>query len=400
MRTGTRTALSVGLMVATAAVVAAVLVRRDLGESASEPTTSSAPDSSVTSTTTTPPMIYASGWNRLPDAPLDPRTFAVTAVVGDEVYVFGGSEYVCRPGDNCPLVGRVFRDGAAYHVVRGTWRAMADAPIDVANASTAVIGDDIYLLSGFPEFGVEMRLLRYSTVADTWTEIGDLPDNLGLAMLAHRDRLVVFPVDGMIAGSDQWMLEPTSGTWSQLPDHGLPDDVSRWLYDTPSGLLLVATDEQHAATILRLADDESGWVTLTTGAVRGVRSSVVGDTLLFSPYAYDGSAGGVFDAGTLAWSALPTLPEGSGSTTTAIGLITGAGTHITGRDGPVWDARAGVWLPMALVDGRDWPAIAGGRHGLLVFGGQDWSTVVDTGGNDTESPLLADAWLWVPPPPT
>lgn len=400
MTTGRRTALMVALMLSAAAVVAAVVVRTDGGDSSSVSTaTSTVPDTSAATTTTTPPMVYAAGWNRLPDPPLDPRTFAVTAVVGDEVYVFGGSEYVCAPGDNCPLVGRVFRDGAAYDLVRGTWRALAEAPIDFPNASTAVIGDDIFVLAGFPDFGVAMRLLRYSTVDDLWSEVVNLPDALGIGLASHGGRLVVFPVAGMTEGVAEWAFDPSAATWTMLPEHGLADDDSRAFASGPSGLLLVATDERHEATVLRLADDGSEWVTLTTGEVRGARSSVVGDAVLFSPYAYDGSEGGTFDAATLTWSPLPPLPEEFGSTAEAAGLITLDGASLVRLEGPVWDARTGAWTTMTAVDGRDWPATAQLPQGLLVVGGQDWSTVPGTGG-DTESPLLADAWLWLVPPPT
>ena len=55
------------------------------------------------------------GWVRLPEPPLSGRDGASIVGVGDDVIVFGGTDFLCPPGADCGVGDSVaFGDGAAF----------------------------------------------------------------------------------------------------------------------------------------------------------------------------------------------------------------------------------------------------------------------------------------------
>ena len=88
------------------------------------------------------------GWARLPDPPLSSRNEANIVGVGDEVIVFGGTDFLCGPGDDCDFGDSVaYIDGAAFDRSLNEWRPIADLPVPTILASTAVLGDQLFALT-------------------------------------------------------------------------------------------------------------------------------------------------------------------------------------------------------------------------------------------------------------
>jgi hypothetical protein len=384
---------------AVAAIVAAGLTIAACHDDGASTTTSTVAELESASSTTPAPVTtlplaeYDAGWTRLPDPPLSPRTGATTASVGSEIYVIGGSQHVCKAGDNCAPMGDTFRDGAAFDVDTGQWRTIADAPTAIPAGDTAVIGGDIYVLSFLNED--ERSLLRYSTTGDEWAEIMDLPPALGVALEPYGGHLIVYGVAGM--GHGDWRFDPTARTWTALPDDPHPMAQSRVLAETPAGLFLLSTGLDYVVTVSRF--NGVVWSTVSDGFRKGYLRGVVGATAYFSPYAYAGAEGGIVDLATMSWTDVLPVPEGYNATATAVGLIADGGVWLTGQSGPVWDARADAWTEVVAVDDREWAALALHGERFFVFGGQDWSTVADDVDYPTTEPLLGDAWLWVPAEP-
>ncbi len=177
-----------------------------------------APTTNEATTTTTPelPTIdLQPGWNRLPVGPLSPRTFATAVTVGDQVVVLGGGEDVCDAGSNCVPNGRNFADGAAFDVVSGEWRKIADAPVELGGVWAAIVGPDVYVI---PQPATQPpTLLRYRTDADAWDRIDGVPDDAGSTVVARGGDIVIHHPDVANTGSD-WRYEPDTQTWVELTD--------------------------------------------------------------------------------------------------------------------------------------------------------------------------------------
>src|SRR5687767_2721084 len=82
-------------------------------------------------------------WEQLADWPLSPRNSVTAIWSGREVLAIGGSTFSCPPAASCVVRDDEprFQDGAALDPATGRWRAIADAPVPVLSASSAVIAD-------------------------------------------------------------------------------------------------------------------------------------------------------------------------------------------------------------------------------------------------------------------
>ena len=88
------------------------------------------------------------GWARLPDPPLSGRNEASIVGVGDDVIVFGGTDFLCPPNASCETGDSVaFADGAAFDRSSNEWRPIADLPVPTVRADTAVLGDQVFALT-------------------------------------------------------------------------------------------------------------------------------------------------------------------------------------------------------------------------------------------------------------
>lgn len=137
----------------------------------------------------------AAEWTAVPPSPLGARASALGVWTGAEVLVFGGeAEAVCPPMADCALPETpALTDGAAFDPATAEWRSLADVPVPVTSfASTAVIGEDVYLLVHADEQrqGMDGGFFRYEVDADRWVT---LPTPQGAdALVAAGDRLIAY----------------------------------------------------------------------------------------------------------------------------------------------------------------------------------------------------------------
>ena len=85
-------------------------------------------------------------WSLLPEAPLRPRHGAHGLWVNNLFLVMGGRDTpACPPDSHCGPPSRpALRDAASYSPTTGRWTQLADAPVPLAEATTAVAGDVVY----------------------------------------------------------------------------------------------------------------------------------------------------------------------------------------------------------------------------------------------------------------
>ncbi len=326
----------------------------------------------------------AAGWHRVADPPLAPRLGAVTAWIRGEAYVVGGdTSRPCPPNADCRMPDSYAKDGAAFDPGTGVWRRIADAPQGIpSHASSAVTGDQLFVLTG-------RTLQGYDASTDRWSTVRTPADQRG-ALLADGDRLV------LPSGSDEsgevadHVYHVPTGTWSTLPPDPIGPAFDRYLTSTKHGLVLTAkhlVDNPGAdgpALVLAARLDDSGtWKRLpdsdqlggwswswtgrrmvdpTLGGADGGSTGNYGRTV---PY------GGLLDPDTGVWSALPDPPrEGSGGWP----VEASAGPRVAAA-GWVYNDRDESWTRVSRPSGGpDQPgsAVWAGQS-LLVIGGTGWS---------------------------
>jgi hypothetical protein len=361
------------------------------------------------------PETGAGGWRALPPSPLSPRDGAIALSIGDEVVFVGGSDARpcppsagCLPPDRAPLA-----DGAAFRPATGSWQRIADAPVPVEWAATAVVGDVAYLLvpgnRGRP--GAPAAFLAYRAGADRWLRLPAPPGD------PQRDASLVAAGGGIVAvsGSDErgeapdLLFDPAARAWSRLPPDPLSpsfDRAAAWdgrepvLFDhalvpnpgsTEPALTRAAALDLGSGSWRRLPDSDM----LGTGPWFRARGRLVSPLLggadggevngwgRFVPY------GGVLDPRPGVWSRLPDPPTRDGF---GAGVLVRDRANYFGHRGWVLDVSAGRWTAIPeldrgpLVTGRS--AGAAGRD-LVVFGGARWE--------GARGALLDDAWAWSPP---
>lgn len=186
------------------------------------------------------------GWSQADDFPLTPRANATVVWSEEEVFVVGGdSGPPCPPTADC-MTGPLERDGAAFDPVQGTWREIADSPIDIPWSSAVFAGGQLFIYvidSDFEPGGeYEMTLLSYDVHADGWT-MRDTPDDVPRRLVADGDRIILVSGSDELGQAPDLVLETASGGWSELP----PDPLGRPSFDrtisvTPAGLILTAKE--------------------------------------------------------------------------------------------------------------------------------------------------------------
>ena len=343
----------------------------------------------------------AGTWTRLPDSPLSPREAPATArVASDEgdlaVFVGGYIGPPCPPNADCVIPeDTTASDGAAYHLDRATWRAIADAPRPVAaGASTAVSDNTVYVLT-------DQHVLAWDSTQDTWTELARPTKPQWAALVADthggHPRLV------LAAGSDEnavqpdRVYDPVDGAWSQLPANPLRPSFDRVIVATPAGLVLTAKPIGadggpedpalvHAALLppgasswqpIPSSDDQlGGWswtwtgrrlVDPTPGGADGGQVNNYGRTI---PY------GGALDPVTGGWQPLIDAPQEF----TGGWPVDALGGRYSAVQGWIYDdgdsGQGSSWTRLARPDGA--PASPGRavwvEDVLIVTGGADWGT--------------------------
>ena len=174
----------------------------------------------------------------------DAREAATAVAVGSETLFLGGSDAPpCPPSADCVAPGEPpLRDGAAFDPAAGAWERIASAPVGFSWASTAVLGDALYLLipgeKGRPD--APPAFLRYQRRADRWKELPLPPDARGRSLVA-TDRQVVAYAESEERGAVKDMaFDPATKEWLALPDDPLPLSYGRTMAWSGRELVLFA----------------------------------------------------------------------------------------------------------------------------------------------------------------
>jgi hypothetical protein len=328
----------------------------------------------------------------------------VVVWTGAEVVVLGGDVGpACPPTADCVLTAPS-RSGAALDPIRGTWRELRDAPLDIPPSSAAFAGGQVFVDLWAPD---ERRLVSYDVGADRWVE-WDIPGDLPHMLVGDAERvLFVSNSDENVEQADV-VLDVTTGEWSDLPPDPLGASFDRTFTPTPHGLVLTSRElvdnpgaEGPAITRAALYDWDSGrWSRLPdTGQIGGWQWIWTGCRLVAPELgSADGGQignwgasypfGGVIDVPEGEWSPLPGAPDPS--VDPWIGSAMGGG-RFAAVGGYVYDDREARWTHLPAPRGaaaEPGPAIWAGDR-LVVVGGADWS-----GGEGNRRP---ETWVYTPP---
>lgn len=267
------------------------------------------------------------GWVELPRPPLTPRAQAVEVWTGREVLVMGGVNFVCPPNADCALpLHPPFVDGAALDPATETWKKIAPAPIAFSSASTAVVGNAVYLL--VPD-GAGIAFLRYSIADDAWTRL-PLPaaDASPYRLVAAGAVVIAFAFSDELGAKPDLAFDPAARTWNALPADPLSPGFDREMAWSGADLYLfdhelVPSPNSERPSITRAARLHIGsprWERLPDSEILGTGPWLTDGSKLVSPVpgSADGGEvcnwgrsypnGGVFDTATSTWSALPRPP--------------------------------------------------------------------------------------------
>jgi hypothetical protein len=342
-----------------------------------------------------------SGWQRLPDPPLSPRTHPVVAAVDDRVLVVGGTEFLCPPNADCSLPDEPARsDGALVDTATGEWEAISDAPYPVQAAQTAVVGSVVWLLLpcvGSPACDGPAQLLSYDTAADTWEEHAPLPREVRYAdLVAVPGGLVAAPTSDERREVADHRFDLASGRWQALPDDRLPRVFDRFVVPDGDRLLAFGSvipepdgdyDEPKVAAALDLASGT--WTRLPDAPAHGYQAWRIGGEVWLNPH-FGNDRLAVLDLRTDTWRTGPQGPDVDDWEGDAAGLLGEGEAVYEYADGWVLDTTSDRWLRVPeRDDGGVYDAsVTAAGEGLVVVGGQRWE------GSDGE--LVVDTWVWRP----
>lgn len=363
----------------------------------------------------------AGSWEQLPDAPLSSRENAVAVAIGDRALVVGGSDASpCPPGADCVIPEEPsLTDGAVYDSGTGQWQGIADAPVPIEWAQTAVIGSSAYLW--VPDTGrpvSSQAFLRYDMDADEWTELPLPPngeDDYCCTIAAAGDRIVAYPGSDELGETADHLFDPATGEWSELPADPLSQTFDRVMVWSGTELILFAhelvpqpgSDGPSLSLVAALDLGTGDWRELPdTGSLGGggvlVEGRIVDPRLGWADggdvnnWGREYPYGGILDPDSGEWSELPNAPDGQDEF--SAGLYTDDQAYYLADRGWVLDLEAGEWDRIGVRPGSsddpDGPvtqgvSIAAVGASLFVYGGVRWDDW-----EDSDSEWLDEAWLW------
>ena len=316
------------------------------------------------------------GWARLPDPPLSSRNEANIVGVGDDVIVFGGTDFLCGPGSDCDFGDSVaYTDGAAF-----------DRSLNDRSAGTAVLGDQVEA-SG--PIGSELRTVLYRRT----DEAGPAPD---------------------------WVFDPAEQSWSELPDDPLGPSFGRsmvWNGETLflfGKALVESPGGADGPSYTRAARYEDGaWTALPTADTIGPAPALVDRHRLIAPVlgCADGGKtnnygrcipfGAVFDTTANEWGELPNAPGKGRKDVSAYGGVSGTDLVAGSTSGPFFDATTDEWFDLAPLDSETDPSSSDVENQTFVTrrAASVGDAIVVVGGakfGPDGGALLADAYMWTP----
>ncbi|MGH3508350.1 MAG: hypothetical protein ACRDO2_14220 [Nocardioidaceae bacterium] len=161
------------------------------------------------------------GWTRIADSPLSPRSGEVAVWTGSEMLVIGGTDQPpCPPLAECtgPTAAQRLSDGAAYNPQTDTWRRIAEAPQSVTYAQAVWTGDEAIVVVPFLSPQAEGATLAYDPETDRWRLMAPpLPGYGRLLGGGNGDPIIAWRSEERGDAGDA-VLNLEDGTWTELPD--------------------------------------------------------------------------------------------------------------------------------------------------------------------------------------
>lgn len=364
--------------------------------------------------TSAPPPAPAAGWRELPPSPLSAREGALAFWTGAELLVIGGSDAPpCPAGADCVAPDiPALRDGAALDLATGRWRAIAPAPVPLWPAAGIVVDGAVYVwqdgLSPRPESAP--AFLAYHPAEDRWERLpvpDAVPEFVHLAPAGGR--IAVYQPTQEHGVEGDWLFDPATGGWSELPPDPLLPAYDRSLVWTGTdlvlaGIELAAFDDPgpNLYAAARLDPDGGEWRRLLDSEIVGGYPAwhLVGgrfvnpasggaDGGVVNNFGRSYPFGGALDLATEAW--LPPLPQPPGEFGEVTGYGTAGGGLLLNHQGWVLVAADSEWIALPAPPGGAplAAAVAWAGDELVLWGGVRW-----TGSTDWE--LLAAGWAWRP----
>lgn len=362
-------------------------------------------------------------WVRLPDPPLSGRVDTNVVGVGDEMIVFGGTDYLCPPDADCDIGDSVaFADGAAFDRSLNEWRPIADLPVPTFQASTAVVGDQVFALTrAFP--AVRREFVAYDVSDDAWKKIGlpfETAPHRSWSIVAVGDEIVLYATTDENGTAPDWVFDPAVESWSELPDDPLGPAYDRSMVWNGEALFLFdnalveSPGGADGPSYNRAARYQNGaWTALPTADSIGPGPTLIDGHRLIAPAlgCADGGKnnnygrcipfGAVFDTTANEWSELPNAPGKGRKDISGFGGFSSTDLVAGSTSGPFFDATANEWFDLPPLDPESDPTgsyaqnqtyferrAASVGDAIMVVGGAKF-------GPDG-SALLADAYIWTP----
>ena len=349
------------------------------------------------------------GWRELPPSPLSARRSAYAFGLAGKVLIVGGTEApACPPAADCASSDIPSqRDGAWFDPATNEWTRIADAPIPLGFASGAVAGENIYMLvwdDSYPLDGARRHVISYNPKADEWNELPLPSKDDSLVLTSAGGRVVAYQSSQEFGVRSDFVFDPASGEWSELPPDPLRESFDRTMTWTDHGLVLTGIENVpqpgsaepsiYRAAILegdkwrRLADSEViGWNPMWTwSAGRLVNTSIQSaDGGEVNGWGRAYPSGGMLDVAAERWEPLPNTPKAMGELTA---VYADGPSAIVAGEGWVFEPASGKWTELTRPPGapESESAAAWAGDGLVVWGGVRFEA---NGGK-----LLSDGWLW------
>ena len=363
------------------------------------------------------------GWVRLPDPPLSGRSEASIVGVGDDVIVFGGTDFLCPPNASCESGDSVaFADGAAFNRSSNQWRPIADLPVPTVRAATAVLGDQVFTLTR--GLGPARReLIAYDVGDDTWLQIGlpyETAAHRSWSIVATDNAVVLYATTDENGTAPDWVLDPAEKSWSELPDDPLGPAFNRSMVWNGAALFLFdkalveSPGGADGPSYTRAARYQDGaWTALPTADTIGPGPALVHGHRLIAPRlgCADGGDnnsygrcipyGAVFDTIANEWGELPNAPGKGRKDITAYGGVSGTDLVAGSTRGLFFDATTEEWFDLPPLDSDPDPGSsdAGNQRFVTRRAASVGDAIVVVGGakfGPDGATLLADAYIWTP----